>query len=211
MPMAPGAADPHILVTGFEPFGGDSVNPSQEIAKRLDGGRVGDHRIRGLVLPVAHERARELITSALAEAEPAAVLHVGLAARARIALEQVAVNVMDYAIADNLGQRFSGQPCVPGGPVAYASTLPLRAILAELTAEGIPAYLSYTAGTYLCNQTMYSTLHAIAARPRQIRAGFIHVPLLPAMVVARGLDQPSMDLSLMLRAVETSLRVIAST
>jgi pyroglutamyl-peptidase len=97
---------------------------------------------------------------------------------------------------------------VPDGPPAYFATLPLEAILAALTADGIPAYVSNTAGTYLCNQTMYTTLHALAQRRHPARAGFIHLPLLPSMVAAGGLEQPSMDASLMVRAVEVALGVL---
>ena len=115
---------------------------------------------------------------------------------------------MDYELPDNAGYRASGEPCVPGGPAAYFSTLPLAAMLKALVDEGIPAYTSSTAGTYLCNQTMYTTLHALAQRRHPARAGFIHLPLLPSMVAAGGLEQPSMDASLMVRAVEIALGVI---
>jgi pyroglutamyl-peptidase len=97
---------------------------------------------------------------------------------------------------------------VPGGPAAYFTTLPLTAILAALLAEGIPAYVSNTAGTYLCNQTLYGTLHLLAAGGRPIPAGFIHLPLLPSMVAAAGVEQPSMDASTMVRAVEIALGVL---
>lgn len=117
---------------------------------------------------------------------------------------------MDYTEPDNAGYRAQGEPCVPGGPAAYLATLPLQAILAALTADGIPAYLSNTAGTYLCNQTLYGTLHAVSRRARAPKAGFIHFPLLPSMVAASGQEQPSMDAALMLRAVEVALGVIAS-
>jgi pyroglutamyl-peptidase len=199
-----------ILVTGFEPFGGDAANPSQELAKAVDGRTVGECAVRSMVLPVEHRAAREILSAALADREIAAVVHLGLAGgRARIALEQVAVNAMDYSIPDNAGARLAGEPCVAGGPAAHFSTLPLRPILAALTAEGIPAYVSYTAGTYLCNQTLYWTLHEIGRRSLALRAGFIHVPLLPSMVAAHGREEPSMDLSLMLRALETALSITA--
>lgn len=199
---------PTILVTGFEPFGGDHANPSREIAKALDGRTLGRHAVRSAILPVAHEAARAAMARALDDGDVSAVLHVGLAGgRARLALEQVAVNVLDYAMADNEGRQIVDQPCVPEAPAAYLSTLPLREILAALTAEGIPAALSYTAGTYVCNQTLYWTLHEIARRRRAVRAGLIHVPYLPAMVAAHGRDEPSMDLALAVRAVEIALRV----
>lgn len=204
------AADGVILVTGFEPFGVHALNPSQELAKALDGRRIGAARVRSAVLPVHHADAARIMDGLLAEIDPDAVLHLGLAGgRARLAVERVAVNVMDYPLADNAGYRAAGEPCAPGGPAAYLSTLPVAEIVAALVAEGIPAYLSSTAGTYLCNQTMYATLHAVAVRRLRARAGFLHLPLLPSMVAAAGTDEPSMDFPLMLRGVETALHVIA--
>jgi pyroglutamyl-peptidase len=197
----------HLLLTGFAPFDNDSINPSGEVAKLLEGAILGSYDVRSLILPVQHEAARERVAPALDEPGLAAVVHLGLAGgRARIALERVAVNVMDYRIPDAAGQVFVDTPCSPGGPVAYLSTLPLRGILRELTAEGIPAYISNTAGTYLCNFTLYATLDALARRGRAIPAGFIHLPLLPSMVVARASEEASMDLSLMARAVDIALR-----
>ena len=197
-------------MTGFEPFGAHSANSSEGLAKAVDGRRVGDFTVLGVVLPVHHAETTARLGALFAESNPEAVLHLGLAGgRARIALERVAVNVMDYEVADNAGYRASGEPCVPGGPTAYFATLPLPAMLKALVAEGIPAYMSNTAGTYLCNQTLYWTLHAVREAPRPPRVGFVHLPLLPAMVAATGLEQPSMDFPLMLRAVETILGVIA--
>jgi pyroglutamyl-peptidase len=199
-----------LLVTGFEPFGGHPTNPSLEVAKALDGRLLGDAVVRGAVLPVHHVEAARTVIRLLDEAAPAAVVHLGLAAgRARIALERVAVNVMDYDTPDNAGYRARGEPCAAGGPAAYFATLPLDAILAAVLAEGIPAYVSNSAGTYLCNQTMYTTLHALARRGHPCRAGFVHLPLLPAMVAASGLEQPSMDVGLMVRAIEVALGVVA--
>ena len=198
-----------VLVTGFEAFGGHAANPSLEVAKALDGRAVGDAVVRSAVLPVHHAEAAPLVGRLLDEADPLAVVHLGLAGgRARIALERVAVNVMDFDTPDNAGYRARGEPCVPGGPAAYFATLPLAAVLAALLAEGIPAYVSNTAGTYLCNQTMYGTLHLLAQRRHPARAGFVHLPLLPAMVAASGLEQPSMDAGLMVRAVEIALGVV---
>ncbi len=204
--------EPLIFVTGFEPYGDFPVNPSQELAKAVDGRRFGDCTIRSLILPVHHTNAREALAPVLAETNPRAVVHLGLAGkRARIALERVAVNIMDYPIADNAGYLASGEPCVPGGPAAYFTTLPIRAMVDALTAEGIPAYISHTAGTYLCNQTLYWTLHSIARDGRPTKVGFIHLPFLPSMVARSGLDEPSMDFGLMLRALETVLAILATT
>jgi pyroglutamyl-peptidase len=201
-----------ILLTGFEPFGTYTTNPSGEVAKALDGRAFGAEVIRGVVLPVHHREAALAVGRLVDEIAPRAIVHVGLAGgRARIALERVAVNVMDFEIADNAGYRATGEACAPGGPAAYFSTLPLAAILDALVAEGVPAYLSNTAGTYLCNQTMYTTRHLLERRGLAIPAGFIHLPQSAAMVAASGLDQPSMDLPLMIRAIESALRVTAAS
>src|SRR4030095_7362586 len=163
-----------ILVTGFEPFGTHTANPTEGLAKAVDGRRVGDVDIVGQVLPLHHHHRARRITAALAETRPSAVVHLGLAAgRARVALERVAMNVMDYELPDNAGYRASGGPRVPGGPTAYFSTLPLAAMLKALVDEGIPAYTSNTAGTYLCNQTLYWTLHAVRDLARPPAVGFI--------------------------------------
>jgi len=201
-----------ILVTGFEPFGHHVDNPAREIAKAVDGRRIGGREVRGSVLPVHHADAAAAVERLLAELDPLAVVHLGLAeGRARIGLERVAINMLDYPIPDAGGYRAVDEPCVVGGPDAYVSTLPLRSILAALTAEGIPAFISNGAGTYLCNQTLYATLHLVAPRRRRARVGFLHLPLLPSMVAATGLDQPSMAAATMLRGVEVTLEVIAST
>jgi len=196
----------HILLTGFEPFDGDTVNPAGEVAKVLDGKTLGDRVVRSVILPVQHEAARARVAPLLVAPGLVAVVHLGLAGgRARISLERVAVNVMDYSRPDAHGQVLTDVPCVAGGPAAYFSTLPLREMLAALTAEGIPASLSNTAGTYLCNDILYTTLHELARRGLPIAAGFIHLPFLPSMVTARNVDDPSMDLSMMIRAVEVAL------
>jgi pyroglutamyl-peptidase len=199
-----------ILVTGFEPFATHTVNPTEGLAKAVDGRQIGGYVVRSAVLPVHHADAAARLAPLLAETDPVAVVHLGLAAgRARIALERVAVNVMDYEVPDNAGVQATGQPCVPGGPAAYFTTLPLPAILKALGDEGIPAYVSNTAGTYLCNQTLYWMLHHVRDRAAAPRVGFVHFPLLPAMVAAAGLEQPSLDFPLMLRAVEVVLAVVA--
>jgi pyroglutamyl-peptidase len=200
-----------ILVTGFEAFGGGSVNPSAEIAKRLDGRRIGGWEVRAAVLPVHHVSAASAVQGLLRDCDPVAVVHLGLAAeRAQLALERVAINVMDYSIPDNAGFQAIDEPCVAGGPAAYFSTLPLRPMLDAMRGAGIPAYLSTTAGTYLCNFVMYTTLHVLTARRDPPRAGFVHLPALPSMVSPDNHDQPSMELGLMLRGVEASLEAAAA-
>ena len=196
----------HLLLTGFEAFDGDTVNPSGEVAKQLDGRVIGDCVVRSVILPVQHEAARAAVAPRLAAPGLVAAVHLGLAGgRARVSLERTAVNVMDYSRPDAHGQVLSDVPCVEGGPAAYFSTLPLRAMLAAVTAEGIPAMISNTAGTYLCNDVSYTTLHALARRSLSIPTGFIHLPFLPSMVSAHSLEEPSMDLPMMVRAIELAL------
>jgi pyroglutamyl-peptidase len=199
-----------ILLTGFEPFGTYKDNPSAEVAEALHGRVIDGATIRSAILPVHHARAAARVAELVREASPRAIVHLGLAGgRARLALERVAVNVMDFEIADNAGYRATGEACVAGGPAAYFSTLPLEAMLETLRSHGVPAYLSSSAGTYLCNQTFYTTRHLLESQGRAIPAGFIHLPLSPAMVVTSGLDQPSMDVPLMIRGVELALQVVA--
>jgi pyroglutamyl-peptidase len=196
----------HLLLTGFEPFDGDTVNPSGEVAKQLDGRVIGTSVVRSLILPVQHEAARAQVAPRLEAPGLVAVVQLGLAGgRARISLERAAVNVMDYTRPDADGHTLSDVACVDGGPAAYFSTLPLRELLIALSAEGIPAVISNTAGTYLCNDISYTTLHALAQLRLSIPAGFIHLPFLPSMVSAHALEEPSMDLPLMVRATEIVL------
>ena len=200
-----------VLVTGFEPFDGASVNPSAEVAKRLDGRLLGDAEIRAAVLPVHHMGAAAAVESLLDAHDPAAVVHLGLAGeRTQIALERIAINLMDYSIPDNAGWQACDEPCIAGGPAAYWSTLPLRAMLDAVHAAGVPAYLSATAGTYLCNFVMYTTLHRLGGRSEPPPAGFIHLPRLPTMVAPGNSGEASMDLGLMLRGVEAALEVAAA-
>jgi pyroglutamyl-peptidase len=198
-----------ILLTGFEPFGTYKDNPSADVAEALHGRTVGHETVQSAVLPVHHARAAAVVAQLVEKVRPRAIVHLGLAGgRARIALERVAVNVMDFEIADNAGYRATGEACVPDGPAAYFSTLPVETMLEALIADGVPAYLSSTAGTYLCNQTFYTTRHLLASRGLDVPAGFIHLPLSPSMVAAASLEQPSMDVPLMIRAIEAALRVL---
>ena len=203
--MTPGPPR-HILLTGFEPFDGDTVNPSGEVAKQLDGKVIGDCAVRSAILPVQHEAARAVVAPLLEAPGLVAVVHLGLAGgRARISLERVAVNVMDYSRPDAHGQVLRDVACVAGGPPGYFSTLPLRSMLAALTEEGIPAAISNTAGTYLCNDVSYTTLHALGGLALAIPTGFIHLPFLPSMVASHDREEPSMDVAMMTRAVEIVL------
>ncbi|OGA21664.1 MAG: pyroglutamyl-peptidase I [Betaproteobacteria bacterium RIFCSPLOWO2_02_FULL_67_26] len=178
------------LVTGFEPFGGDRINASLEAVRRLPD-NAGAIEIVTAALPTSYARSLPALEAAIALARPDIVLCVGQAGeRAALCLERVAVNVQDAEIPDNDGLRPVDAPIVAGGPAAYLATLPVRAAVAALRAEELPAQLSMSAGTFVCNHVFYGLMHAAAGRRHAFRAGFLHVPRLPQT----GRDAPSMAL-----------------
>ncbi len=175
-----------LLLTGFEPFGGDAANPSAEVARALDGEMIGNVRIIGEVLPVDAALAPQALGALLTRHAPDAAVLTGLASgRPQLSVERVAVNVQDYRIPDNAGVQLRGVPVVPGGPDAYLSGLPIPAILAAWRAAGVPGYVSDTAGLYLCNQVMYLARHVLGGG---VPCGFLHLPANAA--VALGAQQP---------------------
>jgi pyroglutamyl-peptidase len=212
------------LLAGFEPYGGRSVNPSARLASSLDGERVGDLVVAGRVLPVALAGLGRRVEELLDETRPALVIALGLwPGEAMIRLERYAMNLADFAIPDNRDARHEDMPVSRDGAVALAASLPLRAIEHDLLAAGIPAQLSTTAGTYLCNATLYHFLAALARRGTAIPCGFIHLPYLPEQVAemmreARAgrldmrhrADIASMDYAVMERAVRIALTTSAA-
>lgn len=191
-----------VLVTGFEPFGGDARNPSGELAQALDGRTIAGHRVVGAVLPCAFAGADRELTALLRRHCPAAVIALGLAGtRSEITPERVAINVDDARIADNAGKQPLDRPIVRSGPTGYWSTLPVKAIVADLQRREISASVSQTAGTFVCNHTFYQLMHALRRR-RTVRGGFIHVPW-PA-----DWDQPTasrISFAKMVEAIEAAL------
>ena len=168
-----------VLVTGFVPFGGEAVNASLEAVRRLPA-RIGMLEVATAELPTSFSRATAALEAAIARTRPDIVLCVGQAAdRAALCVERLAVNVQDAGTVDNDGARPVDAPVVPGGPAAYLATLPVRAAVAALQAEKLPAQLSMSAGTFVCNHIFYSLMHLAAARGHSFRAGFLHVPRLP--------------------------------
>lgn len=197
------------LVTGFEPFGGDAVNPSHEVLLRLPS-RAGCLAVATCVLPTAFDRALEVLDQAITRAAPDVVLGLGLAGgRSALSLERIAINLNDARIADNDGRQPIDTPVVPGGPAAYFVTLPLKAAAAALREAGLPAIVSNTAGTFVCNHVFYGMLHLAATRRPEMRAGFLHLPYLPAQAAAHD-GAPSMALDDIVRGVAIVLTVAAS-
>ncbi|MEI7551281.1 MAG: pyroglutamyl-peptidase I [Verrucomicrobiota bacterium] len=197
-----------VLITGFEPFGGESLNPSQEIARQLNGRVIARRRVLGRILPCVFGAANVELRRLLRELDPELVICVGQAGgRAEITPERVAINVADARIPDNAGQQPVDVPIVARGPVAYWSTLPIKAIVAALTAHQVPAAVSQTAGTFVCNQVFYGLMHALHGR-RGVRGGFIHVPALPEQAKQ---GQPSLPQETMVEALALAVAVAVTT
>lgn len=167
---------PTVLLTGFAPFGGDARNPSWDAIAPLHRRRIGGHRVVARCLPVEFGASSRTLRAAIRETRPRMVVCVGLAAgRDAISLERIAINVDDARIPDNAGACPVDAAVVPGAPAAYFATLPIKAMRAALRDAGIPAEVSQTAGTYVCNHVFYALMHALQRTPA-VRAGFIHVP-----------------------------------
>jgi pyroglutamyl-peptidase len=168
-----------VLVTGFEPFGGDAINASLEAVRRLPR-RMGGLEIATAELPTSYRRSLTALEAAISNAAPSIVLCVGQAGeRATLCVERVAVNIQDARIPDNDGLQPVDTPVVPGGPAAYLSTLPARAAVAALHAAELPAEISMSAGTFVCNHVFYGLMHFAALHNQPFRGGFLHVPRLP--------------------------------
>jgi pyroglutamyl-peptidase len=198
--------NPTILLTGFEPFAGDELNPSAGIAQQLDGTVVGSHRVHARILPCVFGTSLQVLQQALDSLKPALVICLGQAGgRTDISVERVAINVDDARIPDNAGAQPVDAPVHASGPAAYFSTLPIKAVVAGLREAGMPASVSQTAGTFVCNHVFYGLMHACAQRPG-VQAGFIHVPWLPEQVVNRP-GQASMTLALQVQAILRTLEI----
>jgi len=199
---------PTVLLTGFEPFGGESVNPSWEIARSLDGWACEGHVVRAARLSCVFGQALQELDAALAAHRPALAVCLGQAGgRAEISIERVAINVDDARIPDNLGRQPVDAAIRAGGPAAYFSTLPIKAVARDVRAAGVAAAVSNTAGTFVCNHVFYALMHRLATTPAlaHTRGGFVHVPYTPEQVVGRN-DVPSMPLTAQVEGIRHALR-----
>ena len=198
----------NILLTGFEPFEQEAINPSWEAVRALDGWRLKGAVVHARRISCVFGTALRELDAAIDELQPQLVLAVGQAGgRAELTPERVALNVDDGRICDNAGCQPIDLPVVAGAPAAYFSTLPIKAMVRDLRAAGIPAAVSNTAGTFVCNHLFFGLMHRIATRPvAGLRGGFIHIPCLPEQV-ARRPGLPSMALD----TVVAGLRIAIAT
>lgn len=202
-----------VLLTGFEPFGGETLNPSWEAARQLHGQTLTDGRqIVAIQLPCVFATALPKLQQALDEHQPVQVLAIGQAGgRSELTLERVAINLIDARIADNAGEQPIDIPVMPDGPAAYFTTLPLKAMTARLREAGFPASVSHTAGTYVCNQVFYGLMHMASRRPYIKQAGFMHIPYLPAQAARQNGPAPSMALTDIMDGIRLALDIAHST
>lgn len=189
-----------LLITGFDPFGGESVNPSWEAVKQLPE-VVGDYVLCKLEIPTVFGLSGEMV---LAQAEifrPDIILCIGQAGgRAAVTPERIAVNIRDARIADNAGNQPKGEFSVPGGPAAYFAAVPVEKMAENIQALGIPATVSNSAGAFVCNDVLYTLLHRFAGT--EVRVGFIHIPYLPQQ------GSPSLPLEDAVAAITAAISVL---
>ena len=199
-----------ILLTGFEPFGGQSINPSWEVARTLQGAVIAGAQVTAVQLPCVFAQALPALQLALAQQRPDIVLALGQAeGRCDFSVERVAINVQDARIPDNAGAQPIDVPVIDGGPVAYFSTLPIKSLVAGLKAAGFPASVSQTAGTFVCNQVFYALQHTLAGLG--LHSGFMHLPLLPEQAAQwPGPTLPSWPVSVQVAGMQQALALLVS-
>lgn len=199
---------PTVLVTGFDPFGDQAINPSWLAVQALHGSQILGHRVVAAQLPTVFGQSSQVLGALIRQYKPSLVLCVGQAGgRQAISLERVAINVDDAYIADNAGAQPIDMPVVRNGPAAYFTRLPIKAMLLALQGEGIAAEISQTAGTFVCNHVFYALMHRLATDRglKKVRGGFVHVPLLPEQ------GEPGMALDEMVRGLRLAVRSALAT
>jgi len=190
-----------VLLTGFEPFGKATLNPSGEIVKQISGDNIVT-----AILPVAYAQSAERLLALIAEHKPDVVICLGQAeGRTHISPERIAINLDDARLADNEGVIRNEVPIVAGGPVAYESTLPIKEIVKAINDAGVPAAVSLSAGAFLCNHVFYVAQDYF--KGTRVRSGFVHVPLMDEQA-GEFPGLPTMPLDQMVKAVRTMLEVL---
>jgi pyroglutamyl-peptidase len=199
-----------VLITGFDPFGGEPVNPALEAVKQLNGKVITGCEVVTKEIPTVFGKAINSLKSSIEEINPELVICVGQAGgRSTITPERVAINIDDARIPDNENNQPIDAEIVPGGPSAYFSSLPVKAIVQKMNENGIPASVSNTAGTFVCNHIFYGLMNYLDTSAKDIRSGFIHIPFLPEQIV-RNPGQPSMSLELIVMGLELSIKAALS-
>lgn len=197
-----------ILITGFDPFGGSSINPAYEAVKLLPDEIKGAQLIK-LEIPTVFKKDGEVLRAGIVEHRPDVIICVGQAGgRSGISVEKVAINLMEARIPDNEGQQPSDEMIYEDGEMAYFASVPVKAMVQSIREKGIPARVSYTAGTFVCNDVMYRLLYMIEGLYPQYKGGFIHVPYLPEQVVDLPEGTPSMSAEMIARALEIALEAV---
>jgi len=197
-----------VLLTAFEPFAGEIINPSLEAARQIERVEFPGAVVRIAELPVDRHRAIAIALEIIRAYRPDVVIMLGEAGgRFRVNPERVAINIDDFRIPDNAGNQPKDEPIIEGGPAAYFSTLPIRSIVERIAAERIPVAISNTAGTYLCNRLFYSVMHEIDAQGWETRAGFIHLPYLHDQVISKHQDVASLSRESIVEAVRLAIEV----
>lgn len=201
-----------LLLTGFEPFGGQSINPSQRVVETLATRTLPSVDLHTAILPVDHERGPAALLAAYESTRPDAVICLGEAGRrTHISIERVAINLLDDRLPDNAGRQIVDEPIVVDGPAAYFCTLPVLAIHAAVRASGVPAELSLSAGTFLCNQVTYTLLHRLATSQQSCVAGFIHLPFLPEQAARESSAVASMSVDTMILGLMAAIAALRFT
>jgi pyroglutamyl-peptidase len=197
-----------LLLTAFEPFAGEAINPSSEVAKAIQNIGFASTEVQTLLLPVDRFQAIDLALKRISERQHDVVILLGEGSRRfRINPERVAINVDDFRIPDNKGNQPKGEAIVEDAPAAYFSTLPIYAIVENLVQAKIPAAISNTAGTYLCNRLFYCVMNYLAIHKSSTKAGFIHLPYIHQQTIGKQLDYPSLSLETTLEAVKIAIEV----
>jgi pyroglutamyl-peptidase len=201
---APHRSGEVVLVTGFEPFGGEKVNPSWDICREL-GAEIAGMRVETVRVPCEFRRSVEVVAAAIERHHPVLVICLGQAGgRTRLGVERVAINVDDARVPDNKGKQPVDEMIAPNGPPAYFPSVPIKAMATAMRAAGAPTEVSNSAGTYVCNHVMYGVLHYIAESGHRARAGFIHVPYSEEQVLDKR-DAPSMSVATMVKGVRAAI------
>lgn len=198
-------AAPRVLLTGFDPFDGEALNPSWEAVRSLDGWVCEGAMVHARKVPCVFGAAIDTLGAAIDELKPRLVICVGQAGgRAEVSVERVAINVDDGRICDNAGCQPIDLPIVVDGPSAYFATLPIKAMVRDLRAAGVPAAVSNTAGTFVCNHLFYGLMHRLAPTRGDVRGGFIHIPYLPEQAL-RFPGAPALSLDTLVAALRIAV------